>query len=224
MSATKRKRGKDFWGPPAWRTIHSLAITLKSSTGSEFVEFLWLLTHLLPCDYCKKNLEKKLRANDPRQFVDKPSSAFLFTYIIHDLANQHITRYHPSTPKSSPPFDDVKNYYINITNRCGAWCSDIWTTIHTFAATLRPENGEYYKRFLEVLVHLLPKKSGKALFDFLRIYPVTPYLRNNHDAFFYTYKLHDFVNQKTSKTSPSYRNVKSFYFSGLGEECSECQV
>lgn len=64
----------------------------------------------------------------------------------------------------------------------------------------------------------------------LEAFPPDPYLSNNHDAFFYSYLLHDLTNakisaqSKTPKVSPDFDDVKGFYFSGLVQECKECQV
>ena len=51
------KKGKDFWGPPIWTTIHILAL---SKPSKRFINFLYVLTKIIPCDYCQKNLLKKL--------------------------------------------------------------------------------------------------------------------------------------------------------------------
>nr|QBK86592.1 MAG: Erv1/Alr family disulfide (thiol) oxidoreductase [Marseillevirus LCMAC102] len=219
------KKGKDFWGPPVWTTIHIFAAILENA--QLFEEFLWLLTKLLPCDYCKLNLDKKLETHPPKKYLVNNVNAFLYTYIVHDLANQHITKYHPSTPKTSPTFDDVWDVYITALHSQesnGFWGPPIWAVIHIFAATLRQENAKEYKRFLEVVGVLLPTQSSRVLLQILRSYPIDSYLRNNHDAFFYSYIIHDIMNNHLGKRSPSFDDVKSFYFSALGEECSDCKI
>ena len=218
-------KGKDFWGPPCWTTIHILAISLRPEVAQEYEEFLWLLTRLLPCDYCKKNLTAKLKAYPPHKYLQTSEKAFIYTYIIHDLANQHITQ-HTKERKISPSFDHVREIYTNgMKHGPSFWGPPIWATIHIFAATLRQENGEYYQKFLELLSVLLPDKSSRDTLNFiLNKYNIYPYLRNNHDAFLYTYRMHDIVNGMLKRNSPPYNNVKSFYFSSLGEECKDCKV
>lgn len=224
----KQRKGKDFWGPPDWAVIHILAICLRPKTAKEYLEFLWLLTRLLPCDYCKKNLIKKLRDHPPDKFLSSSEQAFMYTYILHDLANQHISQYHPKTPKISPPFDDVRDNYLQGLQSRGAgfWGPPMWTAIHVLAVTLRTENAEDFKRFLELLVVLLPDQRSRDTMEWILLeYLPDAYLRNNHDAFFYTYMIHDLVNKRLRKPkSPPYENVKSFYFSALGEECNDCKV
>ena len=80
------------------------------------------------------------------------------------------------------------------------WGPRVWNAIHILAATMRVENALAYKRFLELLTHLLPdEQSRENLRDTLKRYPVDPYLRNNHDAFAYTFALHDLINKKLRK-------------------------
>ena len=182
---------------------------------------------MLPCDYCKGNLIKKLEEYPPEKYLSSNQKAFWYSYIIHDLANQHITLHNPKTPKYSPTFEEVKNLYIKSLkyNRDEFIGHAVWTTIHVLAATLRSENAQEYKRFLELLTVLLPDESyRKSLSNFLIENPIGPYLRNNHDAFFYSFILHMTINESIGKHSPSYDSVKKFYFSSLGEECDDCKV
>lgn len=221
------RRGKDFWGPPIWTSIHILAFCFDPKNESEFIEFLWLMTKLLPCDYCKKNLETKLQTYPPERYTKSQSQTFYYSYVIHDLANQHISRYHPETPKTSPSFDSVLELYQkNMSRGSKFWGHSIWAMIHILAVTLQPENSSHYERFIELLVVLLPNaQSRQNLQSVIEHHPIAPYLRSNHDAFFYSYMLHNLVNKRLNKgVPPPYEKVKSFYFSALGEECNDCQV
>lgn len=109
MSAAK---GRDFWGPPIWTTIHILAATLRPENAAAFKQFLESLVFLLPCERCKVNLKAKLKAHPPDAYLGNNHDAFFYTYLLHDLANNHISSVHPETPKESPSFDDVKSYYF----------------------------------------------------------------------------------------------------------------
>jgi hypothetical protein len=218
------KKGKDFWGPPQWGTIHIIAYNFKKGTEKELIEYLWLLTYLLPCDYCRKNLAFKLKNYPPTEYIKQGAKGvFLYSYMVHDLANQHITKHNPKTPKSSPMYEEVVENYAHIM-KSGLWFSYIWASIHILAATVRQEYSIHYKRMLELLYILLPNPVSTTLKELLEKYPIDPYLRNNNDAFFYSYMLHDIVNKKLGKISPPYKNVKNYYFSSLGEECNDCKV
>lgn len=59
------------------------------------------------------------------------------------------------------------------------------------------------------------------------------YLSNNHDLFYWTYILHDAVNQEhnkhapkgtSMKYSPPYDDVKARYFKALADYCAECKA
>jgi len=115
------KKGKSFWGPPTWKMLHSFAATLRPENAEQFVTFLWTLSDLLPCDYCRKNLKIKLKKYPPEPYLRNNHDAFFYVYLLHDLVNQDITRMHPDTPKISPPFDEVKALYFHA---LGKECSD----------------------------------------------------------------------------------------------------
>jgi hypothetical protein len=107
-------KGKAFWGPPIWTTVHILAATYKPETREAFVSFLWSLTKLLPCDECKSNLIKKLQSIPIEQYLSNNHDAFFLTYILHDSTNEHISDQHPNyPPKESPRYDDIKAFYFN---------------------------------------------------------------------------------------------------------------
>lgn len=123
MSPHTPKSGKDFWGPAVWQTIHSFAAAYKPSpsTFKAFKDMIWAFTELLPCDFCRANLVKKLNAHPPDPYLNSNDDLFLWTYLIHDMVNVHISKYHPETPKNSPCYDDVKSLYFNA---LGKECSD----------------------------------------------------------------------------------------------------
>lgn len=222
-------KGKDFWGPPTWITLHILAFCLRVEVADSFREFLVVLTKLIPCQECRDNLVKKLNYVPPGEYLSSSEKAFLYTYIIHDLANQHISK-QKKTLKVSPPFDGIyEKYHHHLkTNDYppGFWGPNVWSVIHIFAATTTPENGEYFAKFLILLCDLLPDQNSRQLLhSFLVKKSPQMYLRSNHDTFFYSYLLHDFVNQRLGKKrSPPYSYVKPIYFTALGKECEECNV
>lgn len=219
------KKGKDFWGPPQWATIHILSFILKSGNEKYLCEYYRILTHLLPCDTCKLNLSLKLDKMPPEIHIKKTrGSAFLYSYMIHDLANQNITATNPSEPpKISPYYEQVKMKYEEII-KSGMFYRYIWASIHILSITLRQENILYYKEMMNILCFLLPERDGKELRSFLLKYPMDPYLRNNKDVFLYSYMLHDHVNRKIGKKSPNFQDIKIYYFSALSEECNDCRV
>ena len=105
------KTGKDFWGPPIWTTIHILGACFRPENAEAFKTMLRSLAEQLPCDYCADNLRKKMRMIPPDKYLTNRHDAFYYTYLLHDLANQHISK-HTGIVKISPPYEEVKAYYF----------------------------------------------------------------------------------------------------------------
>lgn len=215
-------KGRDFWGPPYWEMIHTFARCYTPENREYFLKFLVLLTQTLPCMMCRKNLIKKLKALSPKPYLESADQLFLYTYTIHDMANKHISAYHPEKKKVSPSYKSVTELYRR---RCGELAKVnmvMWHVIHIFATTLKYEHGETFPEFLEVMAKLMPdKKLGASILEFMKLHPIEPYLRNNHDAFMYSYMLHDYASKSTNKP---FNETKSFYFTSLKEECNECRL
>ncbi len=106
-----QSKGKDFWGPPIWTTIHTLAATLNPEDAKDFVKFLHSLTKLLPCEKCRKNLKTKLEKVPPEPYLTNNHDAFFYTYLLHDMANEQITQ-ETGVKKESPNFDEIKHFYF----------------------------------------------------------------------------------------------------------------
>ena len=129
MSIKPSTRGKEFWGPPIWRLGHIFGITYDRSKAANFENFWVLLTVLLPCDYCQKNLSAKLKQYPIKNYLKNKETAFFYTYFVHDLANCHITKHHPEKPKISPDYDSIKEYYMNNVNVESFWKEPFWDTL-----------------------------------------------------------------------------------------------
>lgn len=234
ISSTK---GKAFWGPPGWFVLHVLAayLDLDPKNPEDYKLLLHLYTKLLPCEECRNNLLIKLKKLPPNKYLEN-KQAFLYSYTVHDMANQQISEAKPNAPKESPNYDTIRKYYFDglkegmnqhYQNGEEFWEEDVWFVVHMFATTLKSENATYYKQFLFCLTRLLPSRyMRKALKDTLESFPPDAYLSNNHDAFFYSYAIRDIVNSKSQipKKSQNFDDVKSFYFTGLFQECKECTV
>lgn len=215
-------RGRDFWGPPYWELIHTFARCYMPNNRDTFLRFLILLTQTLPCMMCRKNLVSKLKNVSPKEYLNSPDQLFLYTYILHDMANKHISDHNPDKKKVSPPFKLVFEMYRRKCDELAKVNMVIWHVIHIFATTLKYEHGEHFPEFLEVISKLMPdKKMGEKILAFLKLHPIGPYLRNNHDAFMYSYMLHDYASKNTNKT---FNETKTFYFTSLKEECDECKL
>ncbi len=223
MSLKPTKRGKDFWGPPIWTLGHINGIMYNHTKAREFGNFWRLLCVLLPCDYCQNNLTSKLNKYSMKNYLRNSDTAFWYTYILHDLVNQHITQYHPDDPKISPPYDVIKEYYIDSVNKESFWKEAFWDTLFSLATTLKPQNSAALKSFLWTSSSLLPLTFSQLFQGCLRRHPPDAYMRNNNDAFFYVYLLYDCTSSRPEMVPP-FDDLKSYYFHALGAECKECSV
>ena len=223
MSLKPAERGKRFWGPPIWTLGHVNGIMYNHTKAREFENFWRLLCVLLPCDYCQKNLTSKLNKYSIKKYLGNRDDAFFYTYFVHDLANQHITQYHPDDPKISPPYDNIKEYYINSVNRESFWKEAFWDTLFSLATTLKQQNSTAFTAFLWASSSLLPLTFSQLFQRCLQRHPPEAYMRSNNDAFFYIYLLYDLTSPRPDMVPP-FDDLKSYYFHALGAECKECSV
>ncbi len=224
MSLKPNKRGKDFWGPPIWRLGHIYGITYDRSKAIEFENFWLLLCMLLPCEYCKKNLTSKMNKCCIKNYLGNKGNAFFYTYHIHDLANQHINQYQPETPKISPDYDFIKEWYTINSKNEKFWKGAFWDTLFILAATLKSQYGPAFNKFLWTSSSLLPSSSFSELFQAcMRKHPPEEYMRNHNDAFFYIYLLYDCTSERPGMV-PVFDDLRAYYFNALGAECNECSV
>jgi len=102
------KKGKDFWGPSYWKSMHSMAVTYtySSDNAGAVKAYFNSLVFLLPCKECKANLKIKLKLYPVDTYLENNNTLFFYTYFLHDLVNQAIG-------KKSPPYDDVKKEYFS---------------------------------------------------------------------------------------------------------------
>lgn len=101
----------------------------------------------------------------------------------------------------------------------------IWRSIHVCALTipLTKESKKAFKDFINSLTVLMPDvKSRYSLAIYLEAYNIDKYTDSNKRLFYWTYDLHDFVNQVRIKESqltsrlleqPSYSEVLRIYSS-----------
>ncbi len=101
----------------------------------------------------------------------------------------------------------------------GFWGPSTWCTIHTAAASFRPENRLSFKQFIYSLPYLLPcQYCRKHLYQNLRTIPLNDQsLVNNKTLFIWSYFLHDLVNKQLhKKPSPAYPVAEKYYFNHIG--------
>lgn len=247
MSAGDHHRVKNFIGPPTWKVLHSLGAGPSTPPAGVILRLINAIRELFPCEKCRQHFREKMTLYPIDEYLKHgPSGLFLYFYWIHDLVNIDINRESGEDLKESPELATVKKQYQEMWETslakqswwdhsvdktvslpyemCG---KEAWRMIHGFAATYKPSRRAAFLDFLQVMGELF---QSECYLQTLSIYPPTLYLDNNHDAFFYTYLLHDLVNQDINqrsgaiaKESPNYTSLKSRYFSILcGDQCHSC--
>ena len=111
------KKGRDFWGEPAWTTIHSLAAAYTPDKCDEFKTFVTSFFKLLPCPSCSKHAQANLKILPLEPYLGNNHDLFFWTYVFHDAVNQQCNERNTSEnrdkpKKSSPNYDDIKTYYF----------------------------------------------------------------------------------------------------------------
>lgn len=106
-----------YWGKAWWHTIHSAAIRATTAERRQkFVEFMYILVEILPCDECIAHARANLKSNPITRgdLVDNVT-LFLWTYKFHDLVNRQLNAENINNPgytqKTSPPYDVILNLY-----------------------------------------------------------------------------------------------------------------
>jgi hypothetical protein len=113
------------------------------------------------------------------------------------------------------------------------WGCPHWDVLHcagaTYDGSLMAQQG--FNELLSAYTKLLPCKECRGHFmENIIAIPPSAYMEDNHSLFFWTYLIHDKVNESHNiyhkdeppKVSPPYEEVKSKYFIPLGLECSSC--
>jgi hypothetical protein len=105
-------KGKDFWGPPVWRTIHIFAASFRPQHSQAFLNFAYSLEELLPCEECRAHLKENLKVLPPEKYLSNNHTLFFWSYALHDMVNQQHNLHSKGKKKRSPPYDEVKNDYF----------------------------------------------------------------------------------------------------------------
>lgn len=104
----------------------------------------------------------------------------------------------------------------------------VWTVLHSYAAAFAPHQRRSFVALVKELTELFPCQTCKENFKKkLLVLPLENYLGSNHDLFFWTYTMHDLVNQADPvhrKVSPPYDKAKYIYFGAMKENCDDCFV
>jgi hypothetical protein len=104
------------WGPPMWHALHTISFNYPVDPTQEqkkqYRDFILQLQYVLPCKYCRINLEKNFKQM-PLTWEDmKDRFTFSFyIYRLHEMVNQLLGK------KSGLSYEDVRDRYENFRAR-----------------------------------------------------------------------------------------------------------
>lgn len=215
--------GKGFWGPIIWFNIHFLAYYQQPGKLESYKKFIEILTLVLPCDMCRNHLKEKLGKLGLENISTK-DEAFLFSYILHDIANQDINDYNEknsieATKKQSPTFEAIRDFYSGIYDLKDIWLINFFQMISIVFMTQK--NIQNIRDFLKISLDLLPDENIKSIISkFQKDMDISPYLRNQKDQFFYSYILADQV----TDMKENFQQYRTKFTNALGHVCDQCEI
>lgn len=219
MERSPSKKGRQFWGENHWDVLHSGAAFYTPDHAADYMLLIQGYKSNLPCKQCRTHFAQNLEKYPIEPYLSDANALLFWTYIVHDAVNQAHNSHRPEEqPKISPPFPAVVKKYM--TSKPEQW-DKAWCFVLACDAVLYTQDLAHgYSGLVKSYLGLLPSKTSRVRFSqVLEKCPLSPYLRNNHDLFFWTYVA---SNEFLKGTPIPYVDVKRYYFSGLGEECKTC--
>ena len=105
------------WGPSMWHYLHVMSFnyplnpTLKDK--KHYMEFIKLLQYVLPCKYCRMNLQKNFKKHPITMKNMKSRETFSkYMYDLHELINKMLHK------TSNLTYEDVRERYEHFRSRC----------------------------------------------------------------------------------------------------------
>jgi len=210
---------KSFWGPSTWFMIHSIATGYRPESKFSVKQFFNSLPTLLPCEFCRNNLIGEYAKLPPLDSaLSNSTDLFSWTYSLHDMVNKKLMK------KASPSFASIESYYVSQHGNNNYWGPAFWRVIHSFSATYKPspKARQAYIQFIHSLIGITPCSVCRDNFEqALKQIPLTEeYLQDGNRLFLWSFLLHDLINKKLGKHSPSFESIKKEYFND--KVCGNC--
>lgn len=101
-----------FWGPPAWKLLHTIAAAYEPARKKHIIEFLDVLPFVLPCKFCRASLTDHYKRLPFRgtTALDSRDSFEEWMYKLHNLVNDKLEEQGQHIG-ARPAFADVKAHY-----------------------------------------------------------------------------------------------------------------
>ena len=106
------------WGPALWHYLHTMSFNYpvepSNADKKHYRNFILSLQHVLPCKYCRMNLEKNFKTLPLTMKEMKSRHTFSkYVYDLHEEINTMLGK------KSNLSFEDVRERYEHFRARCG---------------------------------------------------------------------------------------------------------
>ena len=107
----------NVWGPAAWHLLHTISfnypINPTEENKKQYKEFVESLKNVLPCKYCRMNLENNLKARPIKPCHMKNRDTFSrYIYNLHEIINKMLGK------TSGLSYCDVRERYEHFRSRC----------------------------------------------------------------------------------------------------------
>uniref|UniRef100_A0A6C0EVV0 thiol oxidase n=1 Tax=viral metagenome TaxID=1070528 RepID=A0A6C0EVV0_9ZZZZ len=105
------------WGPAAWHLLHTISFNYPTNPTHEnkkqYKEYVESLKNVLPCKYCRMNLENNLKTHPLQMCHMKNRETFSkYIYNLHEIVNKMLGK------KSGLSYCDVRERYEHFRSRC----------------------------------------------------------------------------------------------------------
>ena len=106
-----------IWGPPTWLFLHTLSFNYPVNPTNDdkknYMSFIKNLQHVLPCRYCRINLEKNFKSLPlTMQVMESRDTFSRYIYNLHEKINTMLNK------KSGLTYEEVRDKYEWFRARC----------------------------------------------------------------------------------------------------------
>jgi hypothetical protein len=100
-----------FWGPPAWRLLHTIAASYNPELQRDSMrDFLEVIPYILPCKYCRISLTEYYEKVSYEDYLGSAKDLSEWMWKIHNLVNDKLRKQGQQIPKD-PAFNSIYKYY-----------------------------------------------------------------------------------------------------------------
>lgn len=111
-----------FWGPPGWKFLHSIAFNYPVKPTLEdkhaYKLFFTSMAFVLPCKYCRESYSNYIQHLPIDNYLDSRDSLAFWVYLIHNEVNNKL-RKQGFLIDPDPSYEQVCYFYNQFRAKCG---------------------------------------------------------------------------------------------------------